>query len=239
MMRLSAVLMFACVSMTRAFDYAIDQDESGLVLFLTDKATGIEGDTGLQSLHNGDTVSVSVTGIVWMEAKIATDFSTLTYIGSLNGIVVDTNTIDLAKDGKLLPGSVDVGEVTVEGSGRNTISIDLLLDGVTATSENEYQSFAAGVSIIPLVVILIFAATTQIVELSLMLGIFVGACIVAGSMKGGFFSTLDTYILGALASVDHGYVYLFTFFVRSGGDDDEVGWVRRFHQQRFLLGHDG
>jgi len=50
---------------------------------------------------------------------------------------------------------------------------------------------------------------------------------------------LDTYILGALASVDHGYVYLFTFFVRSGGDDDEVGWVRRFHQQRFLLGHDG
>jgi Na+/H+ antiporter NhaC len=55
--------------------------------------------------------------------------------------------------------------------------------------------------------------TTRQVELSLGIGIGVGACMVAGNIKDGFKSTLDNYILNALASVDHAYVFLFTLFL--------------------------
>lgn len=45
------------------------------------------------------------------------------------------------------------------------------------------------------------------------MGVFVGACMVSGNITDGFKTTLDTYILEALASVDHGYVYLFALFM--------------------------
>ena len=41
----------------------------------------------------------------------------------------------------------------------------------------------------------------------------IGACMITGNIEYGFKSTLDTYILNALASVDHAYVYLFTLFL--------------------------
>lgn len=51
------------------------------------------------------------------------------------------------------------------------------------------------------------------VELSLGMGVFTGACMVTGTIAAGFRSTLDVYILEALASVDHGYVFLFILFM--------------------------
>ncbi|CAB9514144.1 Inherit from COG: Na H antiporter [Seminavis robusta] len=54
---------------------------------------------------------------------------------------------------------------------------------------------------------------TQMVELSLLSAVFVGACMVSGNIKDGFKTTLDDYILNSLSSVDHGYVYLFTLFL--------------------------
>jgi hypothetical protein len=36
---------------------------------------------------------------------------------------------------------------------------------------------------------------------------------ISGNLKDGFKSTLEDYILEALADVDHGYVYLFTLFL--------------------------
>jgi Na+/H+ antiporter NhaC len=63
------------------------------------------------------------------------------------------------------------------------------------------------------------------VELSLFSAILVGACMVAGNIKDGFKSTLDTYLLNAISDVGHVYVVLFTLFLsgmvgmmqRSGG----------------------
>jgi Na+/H+ antiporter NhaC len=69
------------------------------------------------------------------------------------------------------------------------------------------------VSLIPLIIILILALTTQMVELSLFMGVFIGACIVAGSLKVGFQDTLNIYLVDALADGDHVYVILFTVFL--------------------------
>jgi Na+/H+ antiporter NhaC len=45
------------------------------------------------------------------------------------------------------------------------------------------------------------------------MGIFVGACMVTGSIVAGFRQTFDVYILNALADKDHGYVFLFILFM--------------------------
>ena len=45
------------------------------------------------------------------------------------------------------------------------------------------------------------------------MGLFVGTCMVAGSLTAGFRDMLDIYILGALADEDHCYVILFILFM--------------------------
>ena len=45
------------------------------------------------------------------------------------------------------------------------------------------------------------------------MGLFVGTCMVAGSLTAGFRDMLDIYILGALANEDHCYVILFILFM--------------------------
>ena len=50
-------------------------------------------------------------------------------------------------------------------------------------------------------------------ELSLGMGIFTGACMVAGTLVGGFRDMLEIYLLDALADKDHGYVFLFILFL--------------------------
>jgi Na+/H+ antiporter NhaC len=68
-------------------------------------------------------------------------------------------------------------------------------------------------ALIPLLIVLILAVTTNMVELSLFSAIFVGACMVNGNVNDGFKATLDTYLLESVASVDHAYVVLFTLFL--------------------------
>jgi hypothetical protein len=131
----------------------------------------------------------------------------------LNGVVSQSGIVDLLADGRVLPTTIAAGEIASQGSGTYTITVELLLDGITTTVDATYESFASGVSVIPLVLILVLAATTHMVEVSLFTGIFVGACIVAGSLKQGFFTTLSTYLLDAVSDESHGYVYLFTFFL--------------------------
>jgi Na+/H+ antiporter NhaC len=55
--------------------------------------------------------------------------------------------------------------------------------------------------------------TTHLVELSLFGGIWLGACIVTGSLAAGFRKTVSEYILDALNDWGHVAVILFTTFL--------------------------
>ena len=74
------------------------------------------------------------------------------------------------------------------------------------------------------------------VELSLGLGVFVGSCMVHGSINTGFQRTLDEYILMALADVGSQYVFLFTLFL-SGmvGMMEKSGAMFGFTRVSFVL----
>lgn len=51
------------------------------------------------------------------------------------------------------------------------------------------------------------------VEFSLISAIFVGACMIEGTIIDGFKTTLEEFLLGAVADVGHGYVVLFSLFL--------------------------
>jgi hypothetical protein len=89
----------------------------------------------------------------------------------------------------------------------------LELDGAETVVERSVQSYGAGVAIIPLILVLVMALSTRMVEFSLFTCVFVGSCIVEGEVNSGFKRTLDKYILvRADRSVDWsiGILYLLT-----------------------------
>ena len=98
----------------------------------------------------------------------------------------------------------------------STVTVSIFLDEnpITLTSASgDYQTFGAGVSLVPLIIILFMAMTTKMVELSLFCGIWLGACILTGSFRAGFESTILDFLVGALADEGHVMVILFTVFL--------------------------
>jgi hypothetical protein len=109
--------------------------------------------------------------------------------------VLATGKFSLADVDRELPSELNVGTVPVAGKGRATISVTLELDGAETVVERWVQSYGAGVAIIPLILVLVMALSTRMVEFSLFTCVFVGSCIVEGEVNSGFKRTLDKYIL--------------------------------------------
>jgi hypothetical protein len=161
---------------------------------LTDPQTN----TDVVAIHNNVDFEV-VAGLTWAEdIYVESSTNELLYEMKVDGKLHGAGVINL-NESRSLPKQISCGSAMVENSGSHKIAVTVKIDESESTKENEYQSFVAGVSFIPLIIILLFAATTHKVELSLGLGIFVGACMCAGSLTAGFRDTLDIYILDALA----------------------------------------
>lgn len=216
----SLLLWAASRQFAAGFDYAISSVGS---VELMDIETEIPD---IKTIFLEDEMSISATGIEWEFTgnETGTDM-TVTCEAILDGEVVGTDTMSLEDVGRMLPSSMDCGTFSVGSKGKKVITLQLTLDGATASTDRKYQAFRAGTSIIPLLVIIILAASTSQVELSLSAGIFMGAWIIAGNLLDGYVSTLEDYILANVASTGHGYVYLFVLFMsglvgmleRSGG----------------------
>lgn len=179
----------------------------------------------VSTIFKGKDYDVVVTGASWESDLLSAGLTSGTYTTSVNGEVQATGDVNI--DPTDPPDEVPVGCIKVSSGGTKTVSVDwtfstgsmpaanstTLPADVDGSTSRDYQAFGAGASLVPLIVILLLAVCTGIVELSLTTGIFVGACIVAGNIKDGFKLTLEKYILEALADVGHGYVYLFTLFL--------------------------
>jgi hypothetical protein len=150
------------------------------------------------TVFTDDLVRVSVNDITWepIEASNSTKVAPVIFwTTSVNGKELANGNLSVADADFLLPSSIDVGTVPVAARGRVTITVTLELNGKVTTIERSLQSFPAGVAIIPLILVLILAMTTQMVEFSLFACVFVGSCIVEGEVNNGFKRTLDKYLL--------------------------------------------
>ncbi len=140
-----------------AFDYSIIG--AGSVL-LTDVATAI---TPLETLFVNEEVAVTADGLEWEANDANSTTGTLLFKTFLNGGLVTSGNMSLNNVGRELPSSVDCGTLTVPKGGRYTIEVVLTVDESEASTSSEYEAYAAGVAILPLVVILFFAVVTNMV----------------------------------------------------------------------------
>lgn len=168
---------------------------------------------GLSTLFTGEEVNVTLIDIGWSPAENITNSTIVFYETSVNGVVQAKGNYSLEGVGRELPTSGFAGTVKSDTKGTSTITVVLTLGEDVSETDASYQTYAPGVSLVPLIMILVLALGTRMVEFSLFTGIFIGACIVTGNVNEGFKRTLDRYILGALADVDHVYVILFTLFL--------------------------
>jgi hypothetical protein len=63
-----------------------------------------------------------------------------------------------------LPTQVNAGQATIEKSGKHNIQVKISLDDIVQGKSRDYESFAAGASFVPLIIVIFFAATTKMVS---------------------------------------------------------------------------
>lgn len=202
---------------TTALEYV--PDASGSTLNLEDESTKI-GE--IRTIFIGDTTLVALDGIEWSAVESdstanATSSNNLVWETAVNGVIQDSGVIGLSDvDDRDLPTSIEAGSIVIEKRQTATVSVTIFLEDdpkASTTGSGNYQTFARGASLVPLILILVLAMTTKMVELSLFLGIWLGACILTGGLSSGFKTTLDEFLVGALADEGHVFIILFTVFL--------------------------
>lgn len=89
----------------------------------------------------------------------------LNYEMTIDGNVVSNGSVDL-NDSRDLPTTISCGYGTMDTSGTHVVGVKVTVDDSTSSSERDYQSFAAGASFVPLIVVLVVAATTHMVSIT-------------------------------------------------------------------------
>jgi len=178
-------------------------------LSLTDVATGVKD---IASIHNSRPFNV-IANLKWNQEIYNLDSSnSLEWVLFVDGVYQSDGAVDLNKH-RALPTTLEAGRAVVYNSGSHNIAVKVKVDEMKNENERDYESFAPGASFVPLLMVMAFAATTHMVELSLGMGIFVGSCMVAGTLTAGFRNMLDVYLLNAVSNKDHAYVFLFILFM--------------------------
>jgi hypothetical protein len=75
-----------------------------------------------------------------------------------------TGNVSLEGVSRELPTSIDAGIINVDKQGMYHIEVRMIIDDSEASASSEYEAYGAGVAIIPLIVVLVFAVTTHMVR---------------------------------------------------------------------------
>ena len=197
-------------------------DEQSISLKLIDVETNI---SPVPILFLKKKTSVVVEGLGWLiEDEVArkidnsfvhktNDGSRLIYSTFVNEHQVANGTIDLSESWKKnntkgFSSSIDVGVIEVDKSGLNSIRVELysvlngdIIESSTTLKVRSYRQWTASIPVI-LGFGLFLVFNVHIIH-SLFCAMFVGSCILEGSVTNGFRAVLDTYILQAATDSAH------------------------------------
>ena len=161
MMKTTALFLLAAlfVQATNAFQLLPCEE---CTVELTDDDTGI---SSIKTIFKGEAMNATVTGLAWDLAAETAANSSIMYKTFVNDQLVEEGSVEVG-DGTDLPSSIQVGSlIVVNDRGEVTIRVDLMQGTATEESASRtYQSFRPGVSIIPLLVVLIMAFSTKMVS---------------------------------------------------------------------------
>jgi hypothetical protein len=195
-----ALLALLLAKLTETNGYSIDST-STLSLTLEDVQTG---SSPISTLFMNENATVIVDGISWTgdaEGGSVLHFQTL-----VNGEKLTMGSIKLPEDPLTFPTRIHAGEIFASKRGSTVIEVLLSIDDSEASASLEVQSIMQWAATVPMIVALILSFASFRVEISLLAGLFVGACMVAGSLSDGFKSIITTYILDAASESSHVYM---------------------------------
>jgi hypothetical protein len=145
-----------------AFDYAIDEEaKNPRFLNLIDDATGINP---ILTIFKGEQFNVTVKDVTWTQSENSNDSDTLFWTTTINGALVGEGNYSLADVGRELPDAFFVGGYVIDNKQTATIVVTFTLDDVDSETSGNYQVYAAGRSIVPLIIILVLAMTSRMVR---------------------------------------------------------------------------
>jgi len=156
------LLLLLPLQQATAFDYGFtteDFEGDGPSLTLTDLETEIKD---IATIFNDVATGVTVINLEWTEVFVDSDV--IEWTTAVDGTIQASGSFNLTDVGRVLPTELEAGNFTVDSRGRHEIVVDVVLGNSTFTVSAEYESYAAGVSIIPLLVVLIMAASTRMVR---------------------------------------------------------------------------
>ncbi len=113
-MKLFNFLLVALAALPTSTFALFTPDADGGSISLEDEATRI---TGLSTIFTGDTTLVTLDGIEWSPSEDVTNTtSTLMWETSVNGVVMDSGSMEVPTDAFDLPTSISAGSIVVDKS---------------------------------------------------------------------------------------------------------------------------
>ena len=191
----------------------ITPDESSLSLRLIDVETKI---SPIPVLFLNKKTTVVVEGFEWLIEEQATetiDNSQLIYSTFINEHQVANGTVELSEilsknSTTELSLSIDVGVIEVDDAGFNSIRVvlysmsnDDIIESSATLNVRSYRQWMASIPIL-LAFGLFLIFKVHMIH-SLFLAMFIGSCIIEGSMIGGFSAVLNIYLLQAATDSTH------------------------------------
>lgn len=220
-----AVRLFGCLSIfcfLAVGSSPIVSNEPTLSLRLIDVETNI---SPVPILFLNKKTAVVVEGLGWLtENEVASkidnsfihktnDGSFLLYSTFVNEHKVANGTIDLSSTWKRnnstgFSSSIDAGVIEIKKSGQNSIRVELysvisgnIIESSATLHVRSYQQWKASIPI--LIGFGLFLVFNVHVVHSLFCAMFIGSCIVEGSMINGFRAVFGTYIFQAVTDSVH------------------------------------
>ena len=127
---------------------------------ITDVAMDIPN---IEAIHNDREFAV-IANLAWTEHIYDVNSTNILYWEmSVNDEVQQKGEVNLLSS-RALPTELSAGTTAVGSSGTHTIKVKIVLDEDASENDRSYQSFAAGASFIPLVIVIFFAASTKMVS---------------------------------------------------------------------------
>lgn len=140
---------------------ASDYEVSVASVSLNDASTDIPD---IEALHNGRPFDV-IAELHWEEQVYDTSSTNELFWETLvDGTIAAQGKVNL-RDTRALPTSIAAGTAVVDNSGTHNVKVRIMLDALINENDRDYESFNAGASFVPLVIVIFFAATTQMVSI--------------------------------------------------------------------------
>ena len=189
-------------AITSALPYSIDTSETSVTMF--DARTGVRAYT----LFFDEAADAILEGLLWRDGIGGNATKILNYRTSVNDVQVYQGFLELPEDPLDWPTAINAGTIFSKERGTTLVKVDFWIDGEKNDSVSiEIQTFQKWMAAIPMILIcgLGFVKDLHVIY-TLLIGLFVGGCMVTGSFVEGFKSIITRYLITAASDEQHVYL---------------------------------